>query len=52
MDKKRGRIHGNLVVDGWAGAVMQKPLASLEIFRTDRRTDRPTQKGVESRVRD
>ena len=26
MDKKQGWIHGNPVVDGWAGAVMQKPL--------------------------
>ena len=24
--KKQGRIHGNPVADGWAGAVMQKPL--------------------------
>ena len=36
---KQGRIHGNPVADGWAGAVMRKPLAILEIFRTDRRTD-------------
>ena len=27
--KKQGR---NPVMDGWAGAVMQKPLANLEIF--------------------
>ena len=25
---KQGRIHGNPVADGWAGAVMQKPLAN------------------------
>ena len=25
--KKQGRIHGNTVADGLAGAVMQKPLA-------------------------
>ena len=50
--KKQGRIHGNLVADGWAGAVMQKPLAILEIFRTDGPTDRPTRQGVESHVRD
>ena len=25
--EKQGRIHGNPVADGWAGAVMQKPLA-------------------------
>ena len=24
--KKKGRIHGNPVADGWAGAVGQKPL--------------------------
>ena len=23
---KQGRVHGNPVADGWAGAVMQKPL--------------------------
>ena len=27
IKKQRGRIHGNPVADGWAGAVMQKPLA-------------------------
>ena len=37
---KQGRIHGNPVADGWAGAIMQKPLAILEIFWTDGRTDR------------
>ena len=25
-ESQQGRIHGNPVVDGWAGAVMQKPL--------------------------
>ena len=49
---KQGRIHGNPVADGWAGAIMQKPLAILEIFRTDGWMDRPTRQGVESRVRD
>ena len=53
---KQGRIHGNPVADGKAGAVMRKPLAILEIFRRDRQTDRqtdgPTRQGVESRVRD
>ena len=39
---KQGRIHGNPVADGWAGAVMRKLLAILEIFRTDGRTDRRT----------
>ena len=49
---KQGRIHGNPVADGWVGAVMRKPLAILEIFRTDVPTYRPTRQGVESRVRD
>ena len=40
--KKQGRIYGNPVADGWAGAIMQKPLTILEIFRTDQRTDGPT----------
>ena len=26
IEKKQGRIHGNPVADGWAGAVMQKSL--------------------------
>ena len=38
---KQGRIHGNPVADGWAGAVLRKP---LEIQKcdgpTDGRTDR------------
>ena len=25
INKKQGRIHGNPVADGWAGAIMQKP---------------------------
>ena len=37
--KKQGRIHGNLVADGWAGAVMLK---SLGIQKCDGRTDLPT----------
>ena len=37
---KQGRIHGNPVADGWAGAVMPKPLAIQKYFRqTDGRTD-------------
>ena len=55
--KEQGRIHGNTVADGWAGAVTQKPLA---IQKCDgrtyrpiyRQTYRPTRQGVESRVRD
>ena len=50
---KQGRIHGNPVADGWAGAVMRKP---LEIQKCDGRTYRPTdlatRQVVESRVRD
>ena len=50
---KQGRIHGNTVADGWAGAVMQKPLAIQKYLgRTDVPTYRPTRQGVESRVRD
>ena len=38
--KKQGRIHGNPVADGWAGAVIQKPLVIQKYFgRTDGRTD-------------
>ena len=36
---KQGRIHNNPVADGWARAVMQKPLG---IQKCDGRTDRPT----------
>ena len=36
---KQGRIHGNPVADGWAGAVMRKPLG---IQKCDGPTDRPT----------
>ena len=40
---KQGWIHGNPVADGWAVAVMQKPLAIQKCYgRTDRRTDRWT----------
>ena len=39
--EKQGRIHGNPVADGWAGAVMQKPLAFQKYFGwTDVPTDR------------
>ena len=51
--KKQGRIHGNPVADGWAGAVMRKRLG---IQKCDGPTDGPTyqltRQGVESRVRD
>ena len=40
---KQGRIHGNPVADGWAGAVMRKLLVIQKCDgRTDGRTDRPT----------
>ena len=39
--KEQGRIHDNPVADGWAGAVMQKPLG-IQKRRTDGRTDQPT----------
>ena len=49
--EKQGRIHGNPVADGLAGAV-RKPLGIQKCDGpTDRPTDRPTQQGVESRVR-
>ena len=39
--QKQGRIHGNPVADGWAGAVMRKPLAIQKCDQwTDGRTDR------------
>ena len=37
--EKQGRIHSNTVADGWAGAVMQKP---LEIQKYLGPTDLPT----------
>ena len=49
--KSQGRIHGNPVADGWAGAVMRIPLGIQKCDGptdgrtdgwTDRRTDRPT----------
>ena len=39
LTKKQGRIHGNPVADGWAGALMRKPLG---IQKCDGRTDGPT----------
>ena len=55
--EKRGRIHGNPVADGWAGAVMQEPIAiqKCDVRKdgpTDGPTDRLTRQGVESRVCD
>ena len=42
-DNEQGRIHGNPVADGWAGAIMQKPLGIQKCDgRTDGRTDLPT----------
>ena len=43
---KQGRIHGNPVADGWAGAVMQKPLGIQKCdLPTDLPTDGPTRQG-------
>ena len=55
--REQGRIPGNPVADGWAGAVMHKPLAIQKCDGptdgpTDGQTDGPTPQGVESRVRD
>ena len=37
---QQGRIHGNPVADGWAGAVVRKPLVIQKCDQpTDRRTD-------------
>ena len=39
--KGQGRIQGNLVADGWAGAVMRKPLTIQKCYgRTEGRSDR------------
>ena len=32
MEKKQGCTHGKTVTDGWAVAVMQKPLAFQKYF--------------------
>ena len=41
FEVKQGQIHGKTVADGWAGAVMQKPLAIQKRYlSTDGRTDR------------
>ena len=40
MTGKQDRIDGNPVADGWAGAVMRKPLG---IQKCCRRTDGPTE---------
>ena len=55
--KEQGRIHGNTVAGGWAGAEMRKPLGIQKCDgrmdgRTNGPTYRPTRQGVESRVRD
>ena len=48
---KQGRIHGNAVADGWAGAVLRKPLEIQKCDgRTDGRTEGPTDRPT--RVRD
>ena len=40
--RKQGRIHGNPVADGWAGAVVRKPLRIQKGYGTDGMTDGPT----------
>ena len=53
MVSKQGRIHGNPVADGWAGAVMQKTLGIQKCDGwTDRHNYRPTDRHgkVKSRV--
>ena len=55
--EEQGRIHGNPVADGWAGAVMRK-LPGIQKcdgrthLPTYRPTYRPTRQGVESRDRE
>ena len=39
INVQKCRLHGNIVVDGWAGAIMRKPLG---IQKCDRPTDVPT----------
>ena len=36
---EQGRIHGNSVADGWAGAVVRKPLGIQKCYEADGRTD-------------
>ena len=36
---KQGRIHGNTVADGWAGAAVRKPLGIQKCYGTDLPTD-------------
>ena len=43
---KQCQIHGSPVADGWAGAVVQKPLVIQKGYRTDGPTYRPTRQGV------
>ena len=39
--RQQGRVHGNPVADGWAGAIMQKLLGIQKCYgQTDGRTDR------------
>ena len=52
QEKKQGRIHGNPVADGWAGAVMQKTIGIQKCdgrtyWPTYRPTHWPTRQGVE-----
>ena len=49
---EQGRLHGNTVAVGWAGAVVRKPLGIQKCYGTDGPTDGPKRHGVESSVRD
>ena len=48
QERKQGRIHGTPVADGWAGAIMPKPLANQKRDVTDRPTDRPTNRPTDT----
>ena len=50
-NEKQGWVHGNAVAVDWVGAVMRKPFASLAMFLTNQRTDRPKRQGVVSASR-
>ena len=43
--REQGRIHGNPVADGWAEAIVWKPLGIQKCYGTDRPTDQPSRQG-------
>ena len=47
LHRKQGRIHGNPVADGWAGAEMQN---TLRIQKCDGWTDGPTDRRNDGRT--